>query len=76
MDYIYRCSKTKQPLNIFQLQKEIKNKYQEEKFFSRINNQKHIYDKNLQPVESVFEYLNNKYILNEQWKCTDFYFTN
>ena len=27
-------------------------------------------------AESVFEYLNNKYIMNEQWKGTAFCFTS
>ena len=48
---------SKQPLNIFQLQKEIKNKYEEEKLLSRINCQNHIFDKKMvNMAESVFEY--------------------
>ena len=52
--YIYRCSKTKQSLNIFQLQKEIKNKYEEEKLLSRFNCQNHIFDKKWSIWQSLF----------------------
>ena len=58
---------TKQPLNIFQLQREIKIKYQEEKLFGRINSQSYIFDINMVNLtELVLEYLNNKYILTYQ----------
>ena len=52
--YIYHCSKTKQTLNIFQLQKEIKNKYEEKKLLSRINCQNHIFDKKWSIWQSLF----------------------
>ena len=43
--YIYCCSKRQQPLNIFQLQKEIKSNYEEEKLVSKINDRNHLFEK-------------------------------
>ena len=43
--YIFTCSKTKKSLNIYHLQKLVKDKYQEQEALSRINSKEHTFEK-------------------------------
>ena len=43
--YIFTCSKTKKSLNIYPLQKLVKDKYHEQEALSRINSKEHIFEK-------------------------------
>ena len=52
--YIYSCSKTKQVLNIFQVQKKVKITYEEEHMLSKINSQIHVFNKRWSTWHNLF----------------------
>ena len=52
--YIYSCSKANQALNIFQLQRQVKAKYQEEKLVREMNSQGYLFDKRWSNWQSLF----------------------